>query len=258
MGDTVSDPADKRTPSDLRIPDESERGIFAAVEPWVVEAVGPAPAILYASFRFRRRLAPDEPVILGDGDWQAWTGLSRTQVSRAKQRLIDAGLVEVDVRKKRGVPMSHWRLGRAVHRAVSREPGPRDTARSSTPEEVEEEDPLAGTPTARLPLDDVPAVDPEPAPAKDPIKERAREIVTKVWERSDPKPATPFVGVVKIAERLLRAGHDPQAIGRAMLAVPTISTGWVEAEIRKSSGTPPSRRAPIDTDRDAPEGRIDL
>lgn len=92
----------------------------------------------------------------------------------------------------------------------------------------------------------------------DPVSVRAREIVTKVWERSDPKPATPFVGVVKIAERLLRAGHDPQAIGRAMLAVPTISTGWVEAEIKKSSGTPPSRRAPIDTDRDAPEGRIDL
>lgn len=92
----------------------------------------------------------------------------------------------------------------------------------------------------------------------DPVTVRAKEIVDKVWERSSPKPATPYIGVVKIAEALLRAGHDPQAIGRAMLAVPTISTRWVEAEINRSGGPPESRRTPIDTNRDAPEGRIDL
>lgn len=237
------------------MPSEGERGVFAAVEPWAVEMVGPAAAILYAAFRFRRNLEPDSPVILGDGDWHRWTGLSRTQVSRAKSKLIDAGLVEIEVRKQRGVPMSHWRFGRAVHRAISSSPGSRDIARSSSTQEVDQEGTPGAAATARLPLDLEPVVEPPPA---DPIKERARQIVDKVWERSDPKPATPYIGCVKIAEKLLRAGHDPQDIGRAMLEAPTISTGAVEFAINRRTKPAPSRREPIDTNREGPEGRIDL
>lgn len=255
MSDTVPATTDNENPeSPGGPPGETSRGVFAAVEPWAVELVGPAAAILYAAFRFRRNLDPEQPVILGDGDWHRWTGLSRTQVSRAKAKLVEAGLVEIDVRKQRGVPMSHWRFGRAVHRAESRDPGSRDIARSSSTQEVEEEVTPRADATARLPLGDEPAA----TPPEDPIKARARQIVDRVWERSDPKPATPYIGCVKIAEKLLRAGHDPQAIGRAMLEAPTISTGAVEFAINRRTKAAPSRREPIDTNREGPEGRIDL
>ncbi len=94
--------------------------------------------------------------------------------------------------------------------------------------------------------------------APDETRQRATQIVDKVWERSDPKPATPYIGCVKIAEKLLKAGHDPQDIGRAMLEAPTISTGAVEFAINRRTKPAPSRREPIDTNREGPEGRIDL
>lgn len=92
----------------------------------------------------------------------------------------------------------------------------------------------------------------------DATRQRAQQIVDRVWERSDPKPATPYIGCVKIAEKLLKAGHDPQDIGRAMLEAPTISTGAVEFAINRRTKSAPSRREPIDTNREGPEGRIDL
>lgn len=98
----------------------------------------------------------------------------------------------------------------------------------------------------------------EQTEGEDPIRARARQIVDRVWERSDPKPATPYIGCVKIAEKLLKAGHDPQHIGRAMLEAPTISTGAVEFAINRRTKQAPTRREPIDTNREGPEGRIDL
>lgn len=99
------------------------------------------------------------------------------------------------------------------------------------------------------------------SPEGDPpaIEDPARAITVAVWEASSPKPATPFIGVVKIARRLLDAGHDPDAITAAMIAVPTISTRWVEAELNRSSRPrPPATLRPVDDDRDAPTGRIAL
>lgn len=228
-----------------------------------------------------------------DDAWEAYPGIALIQreaglrrgrtVRDALTRLVEAGAVErivngapdsrirgdrrpnlyrilLDSGRPCDVPRCRWCGGTPdAERGDASRPdgGTRDVltgGRGTSPEPSEEPSGEPEREPGALPLD-VPAPS---APPPDPVKERAREIVTKVWERSDPKPATPFVGVVKIAERLLRAGHDAQAIGRAMLAVPTISTGWVEAEIKKSSGTAPSRRTPIDTNRDAPEGRIDL
>jgi hypothetical protein len=94
----------------------------------------------------------------------------------------------------------------------------------------------------------------EPKTPSDPVKDRAREIVDAVWERKNPKPATPYIGCVKIAESLLHAGHDPQAIGKAMMTVPTISTRWVEAEIARSK---PATRSRIIGPDDGASGVID-
>ena len=86
-----------------------------------------------------------------------------------------------------------------------------------------------------------------------------RLIATDVWERSDPRPATPFVGIMQIAKKLLAAGHDADAITEAMLAVPTISIRWVEGELNRGRRRPPRRRAEkVDHDREAPGGRIVL
>jgi hypothetical protein len=86
-----------------------------------------------------------------------------------------------------------------------------------------------------------------------------RAIATAVWERKkeagQPTPAQPFVAVAKIADALLSAGHQPARIIDAMVAVPTISTRWVEAELARRR---PQRRAAVSEDRDAPEGRVVL
>jgi hypothetical protein len=75
-----------------------------------------------------------------------------------------------------------------------------------------------------------------------------------MWERVNPKPATPYIGVVKIAEGLLAAGWPADAIGAAMGSVPTISTRWVEAALRRARPAP----AAIDSDRTANTGVVKL
>lgn len=72
--------------------------------------------------------------------------------------------------------------------------------------------------------------------------ERGRRIAAAVWDArkaaGQSTPAQPFVAVAKIAERF--DSYDERAVVAAMLAVPTISTGWVEGELRRHA----RRRAP--------------
>lgn len=91
------------------------------------------------------------------------------------------------------------------------------------------------------------------------VTKRAKVVLDAVWEtrraRSEPVPAS-YVGARKVIEALLRAGHADDAVREACLAVPTISTGWLEGELAKrrpkANGRAPS------TDRDAPAGRLAL
>lgn len=83
-----------------------------------------------------------------------------------------------------------------------------------------------------------------------------QEIARAVWDARTPRPAVPFIGIVKIADALVGAGHEPDAIVAAMLAVPTISTRWVEAELNRRR---PAQRGPrIDDDRAGPSGEVQL
>lgn len=98
----------------------------------------------------------------------------------------------------------------------------------------------------------------EPSPPAPPPPDPAKVIAKAVWEASNPRPAQPFIAVVKIAQRLLDAGHAADAIEAAMLDVPTISTRWVEAKLNERRRS--TRRGPVapTEDRSAPSGRIDL
>ncbi len=85
----------------------------------------------------------------------------------------------------------------------------------------------------------------------------AREVTAEVWEARDPKPAQPFVAVVGVAVRLLAAGWERDKVRDAMVAVPTISTGWCEGWLNdaRGRGRPAPGRA-VTTDRAAPTGRV--
>ena len=97
----------------------------------------------------------------------------------------------------------------------------------------------------------------EPKPRGDAGASLSLELVRRVWDRCSPKPATPFIGAVKIAERLLAAGWSAEAVENAMVAAPTISTGAVELVLNRQ---PKQQRrgaaAPVASRRDGPQGRV--
>ena len=99
--------------------------------------------------------------------------------------------------------------------------------------------------------------DPAVDAAGDDVSVRARGICAAVWEQRSPKPATPYIGAVKITERLLAAGHADDAVLAAMLAAPTLSTGAIELQLSRGRRVIPLRR-PLDGDRAAGSGRLDL
>jgi len=103
-----------------------------------------------------------------------------------------------------------------------------------------------------------PVEQPTEQPAAPDVRATARALVKRVWDRCDPKPATPFIGAAKIAERLLVAGHAEQAVEEAMVAAPTISTGAVELQLNRGARGGRSPGPKLDTDRDAEAGRLYL
>lgn len=84
-----------------------------------------------------------------------------------------------------------------------------------------------------------------------------RGIAGRIYKLKDPRPAQPFMAIVKIAEALLDAGNDPGAVERAMLVVPTISTRSVELELNRKPLTR-TQPAPVDTEREAAGGIVQL
>lgn len=128
--------------------------------------------------------------------------------------------------------------GKATVFRVCRERGaPRaglDDANARNPDAIRahsEGDTRAFSDSAHIPQANSLLEPPAPGSAEPSIKDRARSLTQRVWEARTPKPAQPFVAVCKIAERMLAAGHEDEALYRAMLAVPTISTGWLEGNL---------------------------
>lgn len=82
----------------------------------------------------------------------------------------------------------------------------------------------------------------------------AHTLCRHVWDHKTPKPATPFIAAVKIAERLIGAGHDPDAVRDAMLQAPTLTTSSIEIALARHRPTTPSIED--SWDRSQPSGEI--
>lgn len=186
-------------------------------------------------------------------------GVNEGTVRRALSRLRKRALVRGDSRS--GFVLEH------VESRVSARAPVRDSTEDRAPARAHERAVTAEQPRASArktasraragdPLFQVSTKDLETAPTT-PARGDARAITTLVWDLKNPKPAVPFPGVVKIAQRFVDAGYEDEDIVRAMVAVPTISTGWVEAELAKRVKRAPSSR-PVDNDREGTRGRIKL
>jgi hypothetical protein len=55
--------------------------------------------------------------------------------------------------------------------------------------------------------------------------------VRRVYDARTPRPAGKFVGLAKIAERLLAAGHSVEAVEAAYMATPAFTTAALEFQL---------------------------
>lgn len=87
-----------------------------------------------------------------------------------------------------------------------------------------------------------------PAPSEpfggDPIKAKADEISRAFWERKDPKPLVPFVGIRKIVESALRAHWPPSTVAEGLDRCDAISRNSLERAMTKIRGQRPGQSPP--------------
>lgn len=97
--------------------------------------------------------------------------------------------------------------------------------------------------------------------AKDePEADPARRVARAVWEARTPRPAAGFLAVLNVASRLLDAGNDADAVTAAMTAAPVLTIAAVELQLHRAGrgGARVVPLRPVDTDRAAASGRLDL
>jgi hypothetical protein len=85
------------------------------------------------------------------------------------------------------------------------------------------------------------------------VSQRARAIISSLHDerRAANQPGVPnFIASVKVVERMLQAGWTDEAVGRACRKVPTITTGWLEGELRK--GRPRATNAAVPARQEGP------
>jgi len=75
-------------------------------------------------------------------------------------------------------------------------------------------------------LDDIPARAP-----RNPMADAARALVRRVYDNRTPRPAGAFMGLAKIAQRLLEAGHSVEAVEAAYMATPAFTTDALEFQL---------------------------
>lgn len=68
----------------------------------------------------------------------------------------------------------------------------------------------------------------------------AREVVNRYWEESDPKPATPYIALVKNVERLLGAGWLPEEVSAALPQARAFTVSALEYVLRSATTGPKS------------------
>jgi hypothetical protein len=184
------------------------------------------------------------------------------QVRRALGALVDDGWAEV-VEPARGRNAAVYRLLFPTLTGAARAATPDVEARTTRVDHVDadvSQPPLLTCPN-EIPTNnaDADASTRASRSKREPREHEAeaRAITAEAWEQITPKPAVPFVAVVKIVEPFVGAGWPRDRIVAALVAVPTISTRWVEAELRGKASGPQGERAMI-TDRSTPGGTIPL
>jgi hypothetical protein len=85
---------------------------------------------------------------------------------------------------------------------------------------------------------------PAKAGRRDPARVAAERIVKDWWERQDPKPQQPWVAVVKVIAKALRAGWTEPELRQALEEVPTISGAALDLWRNRRNGTGPGRQQP--------------
>lgn len=91
-------------------------------------------------------------------------------------------------------------------------------------------------------------------------RSEADRIVREWWESKSPKPVAKFIGVVKLVERFIEAGHFPPAVAQALHDAPAQTIGAMEFQLNKpgskqaSTAVERSWRNILEDDVDEPRG----
>lgn len=207
-----------------------------------------------------------------DGDGGSWpkidtlaryAGVSRRNVQKAIEQLTDDGwltvqvqaggtrntradqrsnLYEVDYERlrdgvslptPRGVSLATQRGVAGDTRTIHNRPSNRNDNPSAPPADADGQGALAGIPTGTPPNHQA---------------NEARDIVRRVWDSRSPRPAAPFVALVKIAKRLLEAGHTAKAVEAAFMAAPAFTVAALEFQLNGGRANGRNGRSVKDAD----------
>lgn len=235
----------------------NSRGVWVPL-PVLQHVGGGASAIMLAQLMWLLHDDPGAEVVRPDHAWEADCGLTPKQARTAREHLVQLGLVTATKRRVDGAPTTCLRIDPAGLDALAAAaaqgksfcpPGQMSSA-------LEGKSTALPTGDVTTPPDGGGASAPQ-AKAKRANESAAHQLATELWKRKNPKPAQKFVAVRQVAERLLDAGHSPEAVLAAMLAVPTISIGWCEGQLNKGRATPAAvKREHVR--RDAEEGVLEV
>lgn len=227
----------------------------------------------FAQLLWRLEQGGSFTVVAADHEWQAETGLSRTQVQRARVKVAELGWISCDVRKVAGAPTTHITLDapaleahlRAMHCAPVSNPGSRDGARTS----LSETDPRGkdATDCAQATLIDAPS-----APPADPMasfdewwqsypRKTAKPAARRAWPRALER-ADGDAGVLLAAARRWREAHARAKPDRRKFT-PHPATWlngdrWNDDPFEHFDVGGAGTHGAITQDRTRPGGRIDL
>lgn len=192
-------------------------------------------------------------------DLAADASLDLGHLRRTVRAILDDGLAEV-INQPSGRTPATLRLildldacARVGARATSRALDPVDRAPTRALDPAETETP----PLIAITKQDTPPNPPSGGkkrkPKPSPREPEAREVVSRVWENRNPRPALRFFQLIRVGVALLEAGHPAAAVEAAMMAVPTITIKTCEYWLNSV----PTSTEP-EWDRDTPGGRITL
>lgn len=183
--------------------------------------------------------------------WMTTTALAnacnvgRATVGRALHALVAAGVLEVlEGGGGRGRPTRfryhpEWRRTDATPPpAEEKLPQPEPVSEPSPTPKLPHHETTTASPRGSIGADT--SIGNRKEPKLAPSRAAAEEIVRSWWEAQTPRPVANFIGVVKLVERFLEAGHTGPAVARALTEAPTPTANALTFALNRS---PVSRNA---------------